>query len=315
MMRELWQGEIKELDAKAVKKLVSRGARSLRFAEMADACRRAGALSEATTLCARGLLRYPKYATGYVVLGEIFWARNLADKAREQWFKALQLDPQHPRAHFRLAELHLSEGEEQKAIDELEMAVQCDPSFAEAHILLAEVKGETKEADEKGEEETPAAPGRAARRPQVSVRRDQYARMLTSLAQGGCVRRALIADGNGLPVATSPSWASGDGGEAETAAGVSSAMMEDIRQLVSSLETGDLEGILLCGEGGAVRCVTLGRDTLIADLKPDAPLGAVEAEIAEALAGGEQADAAPSGGGDEDDAAPGDYSSEETWAS
>lgn len=303
MMRELSHGETRKLDSKALKRLVSRGANSLRFAELADTCRRAGALSEATALCARGLLRYPNYATGYVVLGEIFCARNLTDKAREQWRKALELDPHHPRAHFRLAELHLSAGEQEKAVAELEMAVQSDPNFAEAHFLLAELKGETRAPDD--DVETADALARPARRPQASVQRERYSRLLASLEKGCCVRRALIADSNGLPVASSPAWASSDGGDAEAAAGVSSAMIEDIRQLVSPLGAGKLEGMLLCGEDGAVRCVVLGADTLIADLDPEAPLGAVEAEIAEAIAGQAATEVGSADGGREELSAPG----------
>ena len=280
MMREICGAKSEQPNPRARKRFLRREADSLRFAELADCFRRSGALAEATALCARGLLRYPNYATGHVVMGEIFCARQLVDKARDHWQEALRLDPRHPRAHYRLAELYLSDGERGQAAAELESAVLADPNFAEARSLLAEATG--RELDEAAATRDQAPPSEDRRR--VAIPAARLSELLEVLRQGDFVRSALIADANGLPLAGTLAWGSADErADPQVAAAVSSAVAEESRRLLSCLGAGELRGVLLCGAAGAVRCLALPGATLIAELDPEAPLGAADAEITEAV--------------------------------
>jgi len=281
LMRELCAANSEQPHPPARWRFLRRGANSLRFAELADLYRRAGALAEAAALCARGLVRYPNYATGHVVMGEIFYARQLVDKAREQWQEALRLDPQHPRAHYRLAELHLSDGEHQQAMAELESAVLCDPSFAEAQSLLAELQGQQPEQAVRAREQA-TAPEHTRGLPMPSVR---FSELLDALQRSRFVSSAFISDANGLPLAGTPTWGSvSDTADPQVTAAVSAAVAQESRRLLACLRAGELRGVLLCSRAGAIRCLSLPGATLIAELDPDAPLGAADAEIAEAVA-------------------------------
>ena len=262
-------------------RLLRRAPGSLRFAESADRCRRAGALAQAAAVCARGLLRYPSYATGHVVMGEIFCARELLHKAREQWQEALRLDPQHPRAHFRLAELHLAQGERDEAVGALEAAILSDSNFAEAHFLLAEIRGGAAHGS------ADAGPGVAtpsADRPHASTPSYRFSLLLSTLERSPFLQGVLLSDANGLPIAGNPTWGSASSAAGpQMAAAVSAAAARESKQLLSCLGAGDLKSVLLRGAGGVIRYVALPGATLIAELKPDAPLGAADAEITEAL--------------------------------
>jgi len=262
------------------RRVLRRAPDCLRFAELADACRRAGALAEATTICARGLLRYPNYATGQVVMGEIFWARGLHDQAREHWQEALRLDARHPRAHFRLAELYLALGARDRAVTEAEAALLSDPGFAEARELLWQAREE--------------APGRLSpvgdepwfpsQSPHLRSPISRLEALLAEVLQSPAVEGALLADADGLPLAGNLTQASGRSpGSSEMGAAVSGALTREARRLLSCLQAGELKAVLLRGRSGVVRCVSLPGATLIAELNPTAPLGAAEAEIAEAL--------------------------------
>jgi len=280
-MRELCGAESEQPDPRARRRFLRRGADSLRFAELADLRRRAGELTEATALCARGLLRYPNYATGHVVMGEIFYSRQLVDKAREQWQEALRLDPQHPRAHYRLAELHLLCGERGEAIAELESALLADPNFAQAHLLLTEAQG--------GQPEETAGACHGATPPehphQLPMTTARCSELLGALQRSEFVTSVLISDANGLPLAGTLSWGSAsDRADPQVAAAVSTAVAQESTKLLSLLGAGELTSVLLCSAAGAIRCCSLPGATLIAELAPEAPLGAADAEITEAVA-------------------------------
>ncbi len=280
-MRELSGVRPGQPGPRAWLRLLRRAPAALRFAELADRHRRAGALSEAAAICARGLLRYPGYATGHVVMGEIFCARELLDKAREQWQEALRLDPQHPRAHFRLAELHLAESERDQAVRALEAAILSDSNFAEAHFLLAEILGG---AAHEPADAAPGAASPAADRPRASKSSHRFSLLLNALERSPFLKGALLSDANGLPIAGNANWGSASSAAGpQMAAAVSAATARESKQLLSCLGAGDLKAVLLRGAGGVIRCVTLPGATLIAELEPDAPLGAADAEITEAL--------------------------------
>ena len=139
-MTELEVADDRQATMERYRRILSRDPGSLRFAEFADELRRHGNLSEAAAVCARGLLRHPHYATGHVVMGEIFRDRKLPEKAEQEWREALRLDPGHPRAHLRVGELCLERGDTERAASESEAALLLNPESPEAYALLARAR-------------------------------------------------------------------------------------------------------------------------------------------------------------------------------
>jgi tetratricopeptide (TPR) repeat protein len=242
----------------------------LRFAEFADDYRRQGQFFQAAAICARGLMRHPDYANGHLVMGEIFYDRNLPDRACREWLEALRLDPYHPRAHFRLGALHLERGAIEEAIKELEATLLLAPAFTEARALLAQAQSGSQTS---AYQESPA---KAPASGKLSGTRLNQA--LNAVRECPSVRNAILADPDGLLLAGSLGAADSD-----TEAAVAVQLGRDARRLIARLGAGELKSVLLRGAQVSLRCLSLPGATIIAQLDPTAPLGASQGEIEEAV--------------------------------
>ncbi len=263
-----------QAEVETYRRLLQRDPRSLRFAEFADQLRRAGKLSDATTICARGLAHNPDYATGHLVMGEIFRDAGLLEKAEREYREALRLDQAHPRAHLRLGELYLSRGQVKEATASFQAALMCNPDFPEAQARLEEARG----AGDEGAAH--AGQWRPGERPiwLTSARLGELVEAVT-----GCqsVQTAGVINADGLLLeGTAPS-----AGRAEGAAGAPVELVREARDLTRRLAAGRLRGALICGEDGSVQCLPLGDLTLTATLNPETPAPAARAQIEEAVAG------------------------------
>jgi len=259
------------------RRLLRRDPDSLRFAEFADFARRQGRLVEAATVCARGLMRHPGYATGRVVMGEIFWDQQLEDKAEQEWLEALRLDPGHPRAQLRLGELYLRRGSAARAAEALEASLLFQPAWPEARALL-----------ERAQQQLPqsAAQARLAERlakpselpPWLAPAR--FRDLLTAVRACPSVDSALLADADGLLLANGSDTPTD---EAEERAAAAVELVQQTRRMVARLGAGKLRAALLRGSAGSLRCVILGNLTLVAGVRPEVPPGSANAEIEEAI--------------------------------
>ncbi len=72
-------------------------------------------------------------------------------------------------------------------------------------------------------------------------------------------------------------------GRAEGGAGAAAALAGAARDLMRRLAAGRLLAALVRGDRGSLRCVRLGDLTLAATVKPEAPVGAAEEEMEEAV--------------------------------
>ena len=266
-------------EPKSYYRLLGRDPSSLRFAEFAECCRSRGQLSEAATLCARGLMRHPNYATGHVVMGEIYYDQQLPDRAQGEWMEALRLDPHHPLAHFRLAELYAERGETRKAAAELEAALVFNPSFGEARALLAKIETRSEAAGER-KVQLEAAPQDRAQERSAGLTTSQFNELLAAVQTCEFVENALLANPDGLMLAGNLPTAAGP----EAGAALAVELAREARELLNRLGAGKLKSVLIRGRDGSLRCVALPYATLIAALKPEAPLGGADAEIEEAVA-------------------------------
>jgi len=266
-----------ELDLDECRRMLRRDPGTLRFAEFADLARRRGKLTEAAAICARGLLRHPHYATGRVVMGEIFWDEKLEENAEQEWREALRIDPRHPRAHLRLGQVHLKRGDLAQAKAAFEAAVVANPDLEEARELLAQVGG-APVVDSKA-----VAAVVAAARPRLAPAWLTVARcgeLIAAVEASPSVESAVLADADGLAVAGCVASAS----DPEAGAAVAVELARELRQIAVHVGGGRLKAALVRGRRGSLRCVALEKLTLVAAIRPEAPLGAATAQIEEAIA-------------------------------
>ena len=267
-------------DAEQYRRRLRRDPNSLLFAEFADHLRRAGDTSAATAICARGLLRHPGYATGHVVMGEIFRQAGHPDKAEREWREAVRLDPGHPRAQLRLGELYLEQGERARAVAAIETALLQNPEAAEARALLDRARGEQEQSqdDLTDAPATPAAPPQ--RRPDW-LTADRFEEVVGAVADCSSVEGALLANSDGL-------WLCGSlnaGADPEAGSAAAAALTQEAQKLVTALGAGKLRAVSIRGKDGSLRCLALSEVTLVAALGRHVAPGVADAEIEDAIAG------------------------------
>jgi predicted regulator of Ras-like GTPase activity (Roadblock/LC7/MglB family) len=253
---------------------------SLRFAEFADELRRDGKLSDATAICARGLTYHPGYATGHVVMGDIFRDAELPEKAEVEWREALRLDLTHPQAYLRLGELHLSRGEPERAVAMFEAALLHNPGLAEAQAKLAVARRRMSgESGDEGEEAADARQWRPGEWP-AWLTSERFEELVEAVSDCGSVEAAALVNSDGLLLEGSLPVPGKLGG----GAGGAAELLAEARDLMRRLAGGRLRAAFIGGEGGSLRCVALADLMLAATLKPGSQVGAAKAEIEEAIA-------------------------------
>jgi predicted regulator of Ras-like GTPase activity (Roadblock/LC7/MglB family) len=267
-------------DVDRYRRLLEREPGSLRFAEFADRLRRDGKIPDATVICARGLAHNPSYATGHVVMGDIFRDAGLPDKAEAEWREGLRLDTTHPQAYLRLGELHLSRGEPEQAAAMLEVALLHNPGLAEAQATLAEARKRL--SGEGGAEQNEAASARRRRpgeRPPW-LTSERFEKLVEAVADCRSVEAAALVNLDGLLLEGNMPVPGRLGG----GAGVAADLVAEARDLMRRLAGGRLRAALVQGEGGSLYCLALGDLTLAATLRPGAQVGTAKAELEGAIA-------------------------------
>jgi len=221
----------------------------------------------------------PDYATGHLVMGEIFRDAALPEKAKREWQEVLRLDPAHPGAYLRLGELHLSRGEMEEAISALETALLYTPDSLEAQGKLAEAR-EAVQQEGRGEQDGVGAASQWApgERP-AWLTGERFEELVKSVAEYGAVEAAALVNSDGL-LLEGGLPAPGRAGGAASAAG---QLTQNLRDLMRRLGAGRLRGASLCGERGGLRCAVLGDVTLVAALRPGVPVGAAESLLGDAV--------------------------------
>jgi predicted regulator of Ras-like GTPase activity (Roadblock/LC7/MglB family) len=199
-------------------------------------------------------------------MGEIYLQLERLEEAERHWTCALRLDPRHPQAHFRMGELHFIHGNLPRAIAELETAVLLRPNFVAARELLDRARNMPL-----------LLPGEAETGPPDHL--SAYS-VLAAVRQCPFVESALLATRDGRLLARTRSPAS----DQQLDAALAVELGWQTGRLLSQLRGGKLRGLLVKGEHGSLRCVSLPDATLIATLSREAPLGAAEAEIGQAVA-------------------------------
>lgn len=204
------------------------------FARQAENLRLQGELEPAAWLCARGLQRFPDYASGHVVMGEILREQGHPDVAERQWREALRCHPEHPRAHLRLAQLYLGRGELSAAMAELEMSLLYSPNSPEATALFDHARASEQ-----------AAPATAE---SIAARRALTEALLSAGRRSGAT--AVVLGDRGALLG-------GELGRPQQVAGTTvfgATLMLESRLLLARMGAGQLQSAVLQGAGGSVHC-------------------------------------------------------------
>jgi tetratricopeptide (TPR) repeat protein len=72
-------------------------------------------------------------------LGDVCFATNRSDEARECFEKALELDVENPQGHFNLAEYHYDIGDLKTAEKYCRKAIELEPEFSFAYLTLGNI--------------------------------------------------------------------------------------------------------------------------------------------------------------------------------
>lgn len=123
------------------------------FAPLADACRKAGMLEEATEICDRGVKKHPRYASGYVVQGKCYYDLGRLDKAESAFRKVLELDGNNLVALKYIGLILAGRGEEEKAMDHFKHVLDLDPDNREIKSKIEDMDEEPLELRDVVDEE------------------------------------------------------------------------------------------------------------------------------------------------------------------
>ena len=92
---------------------------------------------EAMRLYRRVIEMQPRWSEPHINLGCVFYKAGELEKARLEFWAALDLEPDSVVGHFNLGCVFDEIGDSEKAIQHLRSAVELDPSHADAHFNLA----------------------------------------------------------------------------------------------------------------------------------------------------------------------------------
>lgn len=121
---------------------LARDPRSLAWASLADAHRKAGRAAEAIRLCLDGLARFPHYTTARLILAKAYLDEGRDEAALAQLQVILAATPRVAEAHRLAAEIHRRAGQPEPAARHLEALLRLEPGDREARAVLELLRGE-----------------------------------------------------------------------------------------------------------------------------------------------------------------------------
>ena len=110
------------------------------FAPLADAYRKEGDIDRAIELCEKGLERYPSYASAHVILGKCFYDKGATERARSEFIRVIELDPENMVALKFLGDILSAEGDREGAAQYYRRFLVIDPTNEEVAGRLGEIE-------------------------------------------------------------------------------------------------------------------------------------------------------------------------------
>lgn len=132
-------GEFSE-DIKQFEERYEQAPESRLFAPLADAYRKNGEIDRAIELCEKGLERYPSYASAHVILGKCFYDKGATERARSEFLRVLELDPENMVALKFLGDILVAEGDRTGAAGYYRRLMAIDPTNEEIAAALDELE-------------------------------------------------------------------------------------------------------------------------------------------------------------------------------
>jgi predicted Zn-dependent protease len=126
--------------ASAIRRYEERLARepsSLAFATLADLYRKVGRVTEAATLCRKGLQRVPHYTTARLILAKSLIASGDLEGALAELRVIAEATPNDAQCQRLLAEVHRGRGDVDATVQHLKTAARLDPADRESRAALA----------------------------------------------------------------------------------------------------------------------------------------------------------------------------------
>lgn len=119
---------------------LDRNPRSLAFAPLAEAYLEHGWVEEARQVCLRGVSLHPNYATGHLILGEIYLKLENYAEARREFEIALELMPGILGANLGIARAAVAEGKHALAREAVRAELALNPNDREALEFMDQVE-------------------------------------------------------------------------------------------------------------------------------------------------------------------------------
>jgi tetratricopeptide (TPR) repeat protein len=113
------------------------------FAPLADAYRKNGEVDRGIELCETGLERHPTYASAHVILGKCFYDKGATERARSEFVRVIELDPENMVALKFLGDILVAEGDREGAARYYRRLVAIDATNNEVAALLKELEEES----------------------------------------------------------------------------------------------------------------------------------------------------------------------------
>ncbi|MCU0638901.1 MAG: tetratricopeptide repeat protein [Candidatus Krumholzibacteria bacterium] len=129
-------------DIRQLERKYGENPRSRLFAPLADAYRKSGRIDRAIELCEEGLERFPDYASAHVILGKCFYDKGATERARTEYGRVLDLDPENMVALKNLGDILLGENRREEAAALYRKFLAIDPTNEEVGGILREMKAE-----------------------------------------------------------------------------------------------------------------------------------------------------------------------------
>jgi len=112
------------------------------FAPLADAYRKNGEIDKAIELCEKGLERFSDYASARVILGKCFYDKGATERARDEFTRVLDIDPDNMVARKYMGEILLAENKKEEAAEHFRHLLSIDPTNEEASRTLEEIESQ-----------------------------------------------------------------------------------------------------------------------------------------------------------------------------
>lgn len=127
-------------DLESLKERYERSSDSRLFAPLADAYRKHGDTAKAIELLEQGIEKYPRYASARVILGKCYYDTGATERARAEFARVLEIDPENMVALKYLGDISLAEDRRRDAADFYRRLLAADPTNEEAARALREAE-------------------------------------------------------------------------------------------------------------------------------------------------------------------------------